>query len=260
MREEYGHSKKWFKRTHIANIFLLALAVATLLVGNYLILGILAVLVPLFILGARVLFTHHYEIAEQMRRLVLLMDSLEIKPSQAEIAQFAAEIGKGKVKVIDFVPPYYDSKLPVGYNRLAENIAESAYFTKFQSRSAWMTFGLVCALGVLVVVLLLFVTTSALNIQNKEIIARILITLAVFFSAGDFFWIAIQFHRLHSACESIFARGDKMRNDKDLQPEEVYQLMQDYNCALIQAPPIPDWIYGSWIGRLNASWRQELWR
>lgn len=255
MAEEYGHSKKWFKRTHVANLALLTLALAVLLTGDHVALGIAAFVVPLFLFFTRFEYTHHYEIAEKMRRLLLLMDSLGVEPSQAELAQFWAETGRGRVKTVAFVRPYYDSKRPIGFNRLAENVGESAYFTKYLSRAAAATFALFSCLGIILVVLLL-VTVSWLKIEAGDLYSRVFVTTAVFFSTGDFCWIALQFFRLHSSCHTILTRAGKMNDENDIRPEDAYRLMQDYNCALIQALPIPEFFYGKRIGKLNRAWRQ----
>ena len=255
MRDEYGHSKKWINRTHFANLVLLATTIAVIIFGDHLIWGILALLVPIFILISRCIYTNHYDLAEKMRRLLLLMDSLGIEPSAGEIAQFGAEIGKSDTRTIGFRPPYYNSKLEIGNNRLAENIAESAFFTQYVSKCAKLIFTVISMVGVLMFVILL-TTKSWLDIGNGVIWSRLLVTVAVFFSTGDFAWIAYQFYRLHLMAERTFTKAHKLTQQGSINTLEIFRLMDDYNCALIQTPPIPDKCYEYYSDKLNEAWRQ----
>jgi len=256
MREEYGRSKRWFNYTPIGNVVLLILALMTILFGDHIAMGVLALIILVFIFYARCFYTNRYEVAEKMRRLLLLMDSLGVKPSQTEIAQFGAEIGRSKIKTINFVSPYYASALATGYDRLADNIGESAYFTKYLAKHISGIFAGISLIGIGVVVILL-ATVSCIDSGNKEIVSRMLITATAFFSVGDFSWIALQFYRLYLVADRTLTKSEKMASDPRLDIIDVFRLMQDYNCSLIQTPPIPDLCIRLWGDKLNRSWRQD---
>ncbi len=254
MREEYAYSKKWMNQIHLANLALLILTIIVVIFGDHIVWGILALIIPFVVFLFRCIHTHHFGLAEMMRRRILLMDSLGVKLSPGEISQFAAQIGNPGTKTVDFVPPYYNSGFPEGNSRLAENIAESAFFTQHLAKCACFIFLAISVLGVLLFITIL---TSAfwLAIRDGSTWARPLIAVAVFFSTGDFAWMSLQFHRLHNVAEKVFTTTDKLKTESNIDDILIFRIMDDYNCALIQTPPIPDICFKILSEKLNKAWR-----
>ncbi|MFO0795514.1 MAG: hypothetical protein U0586_15790 [Candidatus Brocadiaceae bacterium] len=90
--------------------------------------GFGTLIIPVIIFLVREKASSSYNRAEKIRRLLLLVDGLGIEPPKLEIAQLRVELGSIDNQEPLYIPPYYDSPLQAGFNRLADIIAESAFF------------------------------------------------------------------------------------------------------------------------------------
>lgn len=133
---EYGRSKIWGNINFYLKCFLLVISIVAVFVTSTfsMLVGFGTLIIPIIIFLVREKASASYNRAERIRRLLLLVDGLGIEPPKLEIAQLKVEIGSIDNQKPLYVPPYYDSSLQAGFNRLADIIAESAFFTKHSVR------------------------------------------------------------------------------------------------------------------------------
>lgn len=222
------------------------------------IIGFATLLIPISAFLVREKASHHFNRAERARRLLLLNDGLGIKPPKLDLAQLEVEINTFDKNRPLYTPPYYDSTLSVGTNRLADIIAESSFFTKNLSMSSAKLFGMIALLGFALVVSFMY-SLIQLNISqtNSQLSAKIVTLMIVFFIAGDFASHYLSYSGLSKNCEVILNKCDRLRNDQSVDINDMIGVMNDYNCALIKSPPIPDFIYKRDQDKLNKAWRSH---
>ncbi|MDP2754374.1 MAG: nucleotidyltransferase [Nitrospirota bacterium] len=107
----------------------------------------------------------------------------------------------------------------------------------------------------LVVCFMYFLIQSNISQTNSQLSAKIVTLMIVFFIAGDFASHYISYSGLSKISEVILNKCDKLRNDQAIDINDIIRAMNDYNCALIKSPPIPDFIYKRDQDKLNKAWR-----
>lgn len=257
---EYRRGKKWWNSgLYLKCILLLTSIVAVYATGRIImIVGFATLIIPIAALLVNLKASGHYSRAEKMRRLLLLIDGLGIEAPKLELAQLEFEIGKfDKAKPL-YTPPYYDSPLSAGPQRLSDIIAESAFFTKNLSESSAKLFGGIAFIGVLLIAsFMYFLIQSNISQTAGQLSAKIITMMIVFFVAGDFVLYCLKFSELSKTSENVLVKCDKLRNGQDINIQDVISIMDDYNCALIKSPPIPDFIYKMKLNTLNEAWRNH---
>jgi len=154
-----------------------------------------------------------------------------------------------------FVKPYYSSSKPVGPNRLADIIAESAYFTKFLCGKmvSRLSIVLMCSLVFAIVMLMIgdFFSEQTLLVGISKSIS----ILIAFLISGDFGLTLKKYSDLSNEAKEAFGICAKLRNLDNLNSLEVFLPVENYNLALSKAPPIPSKLYLKYRDELNKSYR-----
>ncbi|TAL78667.1 MAG: hypothetical protein EPN88_02095 [Bacteroidetes bacterium] len=257
---EYGRSKKWWNIGFYLKCLLILISLVAIFATSMFatIIGFATLLIPISAFWVREKASNHYSQAEKVRRLLLLSDGLGIELPKLEIAQLEVEIGTLDKNRPLYTPPYYDSPLSTGPNRLADIIAESSFFTKNLSNSSAKLFGTIALLGFAIVVCsMYFLIQSNISQTNSQLSAKIVTLMIVFFIAGDFASHYLSYSGLSKVSEVILNKCDKLRNDQAIDINDIIRAMNDYDCALIKSPPIPDLLYTINRDKLNRAWRSH---
>lgn len=195
---------------------------------------------------------------DKIRQLVLLSDSLGKEIPSSEQAKVRRWVPGESLSAAPYVRPYYSSPLPPGPARLADNIAESAFFTEHIAEQVVRA---LASGGLFVVGLMLaifYVAGSATAASHAlASIARGAAVAAAFLVSGDYAVLLWRFVRLKAAAQEACRSASSLRESSALQLEEVIPVAQDYDAARIQAPPLPRWLHVRSMEELNADYRQS---
>ena len=226
------------------------------------IIGFTAVISPIAIAWLREQATDITSKADKCRRLILYADGLGQEIPKHEIASVRAwTIGKS-LKETPFVPPYYSSRLEAGPNRLAEIVAESAFFTHQLVAKVNFRLKLILSLVIILVIGILYASNLFVvnNLKQANLfstIAKSASTVIAFLISGDFLLLIKKYSDLSSTAKEIFTKCVKMREDNNLKEKNILQIVEDYNIALLQNPPIPRRFYGKYKDELNKVYRES---
>jgi hypothetical protein len=223
----------------------------------------IATITPIAISWIRHFAAVIYAKADKCRRLVLYADGLGREIANDELASIRAWVIGKNIKKSKFIPPYYLSNKPVGPNRLADIISESAFFTAELSGKVIVSLWIVLLTSLLVVIGLLL--SSNLLISTEEILrANMLSTISksaaiivAFLISGDFALLIKKYIDLQSVAKSAFDRCSKLRDESTLNTSQVFYVVEDYNVVLIQSPPIPSLVYNRYKDDLNKVYRSS---
>jgi hypothetical protein len=144
---------------------------------------------------------------------------------------------------------------------LADNLAESAYFTEHLAEAAakWVL------LILLAIVTLLFVAAYVAGnapIASKAIpaFARGIVMTIPFVVTGDLAVLLWRYVRLKLSAAGAYTTACVLRDKGAASLEEVLPLLQEYNAARVQGPPLPGWLHARHMKELNADYRASYGR
>lgn len=103
-----------------------------------------------------------------------------------------------------------------------------------------------------------FLIQSNVSKSESALAAKVITLMIVFFVSGDFSSHYRKFSNLSKLSDKILSKCDNLHNEKGNSLDyEVIRVMDDYNCALIQSPPIPTFVYKLKLSKLNEAWRDH---
>lgn len=195
--------------------------------------------------------------ADKIRQLVLLSDSLGRPIPASEQANVRRWVPGQSLNPAPYIQPYYSSTLPAGPGRLADNLAESAYFTEHIAEKVARTlaWGGLVVIGLLVAIL--YVVGTATAASHALVLARGAAVAVAFLVSGDYAMLLWRFVRLKSAAQQAYRSASALRESPSVQLEDVIPVAQDYDSARVQAPPLPRWLHVLNMEELNADYRQS---
>ncbi|MEK6776177.1 MAG: hypothetical protein AABY87_04750 [bacterium] len=261
MRTEYGRSKRFWHWSLGFSLLLYLLAALSVFYSagwGVKTIGVIAFIIQILLFFSRALTGRHFSLGEQIRRLAMLNDGLGKSPSELQLAKLKEKIGVIETDEPAYVGPYYESKLPVGPKRLLEIVAESAFFTSGLARTSVYVFGVISIVGVLLVFTgLIFVLKTELSQSNLDAAAKIAVISMAFWATGDLASTALRFNSLANASEKILDQCGYFLTQAGDCRDEAHATAAEYNCAVIQTPPIPAFIYKWRQNILNEAWRNR---
>ena len=226
------------------------------------IIGFMAIASPLVITWLREIATEITNKADKCRRVILYADGLGQEIPKHELATICAWVMGATIKEAPFVSPYYSSSLKAGPNRLADIMAEAAFFTYQLVERLSFLLNLFFGLSIMIVIGILY--TSNLFVDDDWQQGGLLSTVAksaalviAFLISGDFRLLIKKFYNLRTTSKETFEKCVKMRDDEDLKAKEILQAVEDYNIALVQSPPIPGRFYRKYKEELNRVYRES---
>ena len=219
--------------------------------------GVLSLATPVVVAWARDQASTSLLRADKCRRLILYADGLGHEISHEDLAQVRAWVMGLTLTEAPFTRPYYQSEKAPGSRRLADIVAESAFFTEHLARKLefmlWVAFG--AALVAACAILYLFDLQSDAPAQLLGTVAKSIATVIAFLISGDLLLLAKKFGELREEAHHVFQRCAHLRKEQSLSADEVRVVVDDYGIALLQAPPIPSWLYLAYRDPLNNIWR-----
>jgi hypothetical protein len=198
----------------------------------------------------------HYRLAEAVRRPALLLAGLGRQPSIIEIQRIAAQLGV--LDASNRIEPntYYASKLTPGPQRLVEIIEESSFWTAdLAEQIADFLDGGFKATVVLFVLAAYMAVYARWTTTYGDAAGKILLAFATFYFAGATTELRNKYRDLAQAAQRVMAQCTVVKSKPDSELlREAMVLADEYNCALANAPIIPEFVYDRHQKRLNSAW------
>mgnify|MGYP001348414556 CR=1 FL=1 len=188
-------------------------------------------------------------IAERAIRLLTLTNGLGYKVSKNEIVDLKASFNVSEAEGRNWEDPnYFSSTQDKGYERFAEILLESVFFSKFlfkeSARQTWTWFIGVFSISILAMFILV-------SYPSQETISAILILLV----SIDLLGRALSFTEASNSLTRIFDRAKHFDSPKFDQHDLIY-LWGDYNAIIQNTPLIPTGIYDKHKERLTNLFKQ----
>lgn len=221
--------------------------------------GIAALILPIAIVWIRESATTFVIRGDKCRRLIFYSDGLGQEITPADVSEVRAWSMGDSLGPAPFSPPYYSSTQPQGIQRLADIAAESAFFSANLARKLqvwlWIAFGLLLIFAVFT--LYLADLTAKQNTGGLIFAAKSVAVFISFLISGDFAILAKKYGDLREKANYVFQQCANLREDVRATNEAVRGLIEDYNIALTQCPPIPSWLYARYQDQLNSIYRDS---
>lgn len=258
----YQTAEDWWIRSLVFSVITLLISVFALWYTTAVwvgVAGVISIIAPVAITWMREIASTCMLKGDKCRRLILYADGLGTEIPADELAQVRAWRLGCELREAPFVRPYYSSDRLPGAQRLADIVAESAFFTHHLasklSAGLWASF--VCAL-ILSCIVLYFADFMESGGPGSLIpIAKSVAVFVAFLIAGDFLLIAKKFSDLKNDAHQTLTRCVHLRSGAHIDTDEVRSIVEDYGISLLQAPPIPGKLYLHYRDELNEIYRDS---
>jgi hypothetical protein len=194
-----------------------------------------------------------HRLAEQARRINVLLDAFGKTNETLDLSDLHVSFDSKLTALAKKLDEgnYYASEQGHGWERLKDNLQESAFWTKhlFQ-KCADQTFrSLLVKFSFVILALIASIFIGAYD--SEHLVAKlIVVTLSAILALGD---LDDQLDWQQSArlVESVDWRLEK----NQIEQESLLAIWTDYNAAVEDAPVVPDNVYRSEKDRLNEEWK-----
>jgi hypothetical protein len=188
--------------------------------------------------------------ADKCRRLILYSDSLKSPIPNYELLTIRSWTTGIELQSAPFVTPYYYSRMNEGSKRLADNTAESAFYTQFLANKAFN-----CLLIIILISILLILSTIYFGaFESKPVFLVSIISILL---SSDIIAIAKKYWDLRMSAKEAFKNCSNLIEQDSLSLENAMQTVEDYHLTLIQSPPIPLKLYLKYRNKVNELYQQS---
>jgi len=267
MRAEYTVAKRWWGTA-------ILLQFAAMLIGfstNVFVSSIWSVwstavvlLLSVLVYVCKLKFEATYKLAEKARRLVILESGLGWRiPAklQAELKPRFGKVARSVAQGIEEAPePYYTADLQTGPRKLATDQQESAFLTwNLYRRASDLTLMLLTVLLLFLFIAGYAALTSFASLQARVIVAKFVSAFVMFLLTVEAFNIFWKYKALAAEVQRIDDKLETLLCDEGLPAvEDVLRVVHEYDCLLLTAPPVPDFLYVRYRYELNDLWQLRL--
>ncbi len=198
--------------------------------------------------------------AEGIKRKFEFQDGLGWKISKQEKADLILEVSN-TIKKAGYGTedsPYFDSRKEVSARRVAENLNQSAWYTKHLAKkmSSLLFVLSTIALGLFVLTLVVFHSPSLQ--QWGATLGRIVITVLALTIAYGYLRLGFQYRSLSSQAEKASDGASQLLELETLTEIQAIRILHEYQIACVTAPMIPDWLWNRTKDELNRLWEQQV--
>jgi hypothetical protein len=197
------------------------------------------------------------DVAERARRATLIMGGLGQSISSNELIDIQKSFtvsDKDAEKKVD--PEFFASKSEPGFDRLAEMLEESSFWTKeLQSASAKYT-TLLAFLLFIISIFLVFTAIIFVDGQQLMQFVRVIFVILASIVFSNILVTAIAHYRAADAVERIYRRIEVAKS-KDNPKADLLLLLSDYNATVEAAPLHLPFLYTARRQKFNRLWQQR---
>lgn len=195
---------------------------------------------------------------EWLLRQFEMWDGMGWAIDQKSLSNILADIPASVRNKIDEVSinKYFDSKKKKSAQRVADNIRQSAFYTKCQ---AHFIFLVILAIGLLVLMATFFMAVAAFqNYQNIDGSAVSYVLLAIFqvLVGAGYLRLAIEYWQFVSVASQIEDRAEVLARDKTISDIDAIRIAHDYQIARASLPLIPEWVWKVKQDEINDLWKK----
>ncbi|MGE3406416.1 MAG: hypothetical protein AB7I37_06335 [Pirellulales bacterium] len=196
-------------------------------------------------------------IAQGLRRKLEALNSFGWEISSREMSDLLARCSGGvkkrsKREVTE--EPYFASKEEPGPKRAAENVMESAWWSKHLSESMFWTCSTI--IGIAVVGSLVALVVSILSITDHNTlssVARIVTSVLLLGLSCGLLRLAVGYYGFGQKAGQIEIQAEGLLAKKVAQVDAI-KLLHEYQLARSAAPILPEWIWKWRRDELNGLW------
>jgi hypothetical protein len=223
--------------------------------------GSAALIAPVLITWLREEANASFLRADRCRRMLLYADGMGRMPAEHDLAEVRSwTIGRHLAKA-SFLAPYYSSTKSPGTNRLVEHVAESAFFTHQLSERMGKFVSRIFVVSLLILAATLwmsgiFLPTEKVSDHGFQRFAKSAALMIAFLISGDLLLLWKKYRDLADQTLQIFRQGGSLRTLGDLREHQIMPIIEDYDIALNQGPPIPQRLYKKYVDELNRIYRE----
>jgi hypothetical protein len=240
-----GALKYWYSSLYINFGTLLFLLLSVYINSSPLALlfGSIILISPIALVVCRIVFEAKFREADRCKRLLHYIDSLGIDIPQAEAACLLGH-SAGKPVGISYDEPYYVSPSDQGIKRLVENTRESAFFTfKLAGYTKRYSLGAIIFMLLLVFLIIQKIITSPEDSKNIVNYTKSAAGIMSFFFTGDIIVICLKWWGMEKEAEMSYHTLDWLSNRGNRSIDQAMRAVEEYHITVVQAVPIPVWIY-----------------
>jgi hypothetical protein len=195
-----------------------------------------------------------YGQGEVLRRAYFQLEGSGIRPRESLDSELPSSVRGIDMGVVFPDREYYGTSAMPGPDRLADNLEESAIYTRALARRTWKLCRVVIGFGVVFVLGLLY--SAATSGPNGVSLMKLVPHVLNFFVLGFAIDLGVGFSRLEKIAAQTLDRLELMRKSVGLRIEDLIPAITDYDCALaVTGAPIPDFLYSGMETELDKRWK-----
>lgn len=150
---------------------------------------------------------------------------------------------------------YWYTNAPVGPRRLVEMIEEASFYTMTYADACWQYFcGFAVVGSILCVVFMTIAVRVGMNTEKDEFWSHVVVASLSVFLAGDIVAMALQYRDLANAAREALQAASDSANCDVVELERSLEVAMEYNSALAQAPPLPNFLHQKRRDLLGTQW------
>jgi hypothetical protein len=196
-----------------------------------------------------------YGQGEALRRAYFQLEGSGIRPRESLDSELPSSVRGIDMGVVFPDREYYGTSAMPGPDRLADNLEESAIYTRALARRTWKLCRVVIGFGVVFVLGLLY--SAAMSGPNGVSLMKLVPHVLNFFVLGFAIDLGVGFNRLEKIAAQTLERLELIRRSAGLRIEDLLPAITDYDCALaVTGAPIPDFLYAGMETELDTVWQR----
>lgn len=263
MAAQFDEAKLWWFGANVSRILVIMVTVVSLLWKEWI--GWIWVLPPILTVFLSFLQWRSDTLqskAEAIKRKLEFQDGLGWNISEQEEADLILEASTAVKKAAYGTEesPYFDSREEISARRIADNLNQSAWYTKHLARmmsSLLFAFSAV-ALGLFVLTLVVFRSPSLQ--QWSATVGRVVITVLVLTIAYGYLRLGFQYRSLSIKAKSASDSASQLLELEVVTDIQAIRLLHEYQIARAIAPLVPDWLWKWKKTELNQLWGRQIHR
>lgn len=203
-----------------------------------------------------------YVDAENARRVTVLMKGLGYPLSEKKFLEitkpFSLKSYEIARKKLEDSRKYFASQLPTGHHRLLEMLQESVFWTgELMEKTAYLVKSL-SSMTILLIIVIGYVLLSSDVTVGRLSWGKAWISLILIYLTSGFWHLQSSYantaHQLHVRDGEL----EHLRyQESSLNEVETLALLDEYDAMMMDAPPVPDFVYRWYRKELDEKWARR---
>lgn len=209
---------------------------------------------------------HRFLTARRLRRIALAADGLGEPWHPGSHEEEESITHAGNVKVPMDGEPYYGSKRGAGWDRLIDDIRESAFFSgRLYNISGAIAFTVIALFFAAAIVVSISVFRHERALGALTLVSQFILIAASFMAGSGLIDEYVRWRRAEEECLRVLADEQRLESERDRLSDQELQgralmLFADYAAATLIALPPPTWLYLFKRKQLNAEYERRYGR